>query len=460
MTTRADNVTLLDKDDSHVTEFANGTKFTSVKKGFTTQVVVECPGYATVSYCTNQCKCTINYQDGFQIDCDGHGNYNICNDSTLNLSLLSTGQALYTASSGGTYSFNYSGKDTVLNAIDSLGNTLKVGIHGETEMSMDCDKCVNLHKAFEPRIFVVNADGTGYEALESTTTKEIIGLAESESNSIVLRDIQIPGTRCMSTVVMEPIVLNTDKEVKVDNVVFGVSSPSPQVRHGCFGASTGRGIQISNPLESHRPEELSTSFQFNYRRFLCFEPLSHDKRDIILKAVAKHAEWSEGSTSKHLQELWHQSIESISDFVNYYTTKRTDNTYSQKKVSNLLTMDTLVQKDKEFHEMLDSIREGCVPVYFDSDSEVQKIQQSPALTANLKSQLLDPTIYTTHVESFPTDICQIPLQMDQETKVPTIVLPIVALCFISYIQPITGTSNQQQLQVGDDDDDDVTQQKN
>ena len=398
-TTRADNVELIHKNEMKVTKFPNGAVFTSMGEGITAGVRIECPGYATVTYSANQANqsdCMIDFNDGFQIECDCSGNYKICNDSKLRLSLLSQGQALYTSPSGGKYSLDYSGKGDILNATDSSGQRLKVDLHGEAGSTVDSSKKSDLYDIFKPRIFAINADGTGFEVLESARMKEIVELAESETNTTIVQDIAIPGTSCRSTVIMHPMITNKDEYV---NTLFhsSLSLQVPSEGQKSFRESADIELQGYN---SSSLEERIASRQSNCHQFLTFDPLSDQKRDIILKGC--FVKWqSEVSNPQHLQKLWHTSVKATSESLIDYATQKVEDASHQEKLSHSVNRDLLTQRETKLRKTLHAIREGFIPGYFNDDSENQ---QAHALITKSQPRLSDLTSHTFHVDSVSTGI--------------------------------------------------------
>ena len=368
MTSRADDVVLLFNDDTHTVKFPNGTTFTCTEVGVSDEIIVECPSYATVKYCMNQSKCIIDYKDGVQIECDNCGNYNIYNNSTLNLSLLSQGHALYTPPSGGKYCFDYTGKDFILDATDSSSNIFKVDLHGEAQTSVDNSHSSALHEAFKPRYFIINPDGTGYEIVECNQISKTISLAESELTDIVLHKTVIPDKTYRSTAIIGQTDLGHGQHANNDNVTLHTSRFVSQL---CNGQ-----IYFSVPCT----DQSDTSLPFSCLQFLTFEPLSLQKRNFINANLKLKR--SRHSKCHDLQELWQNSVKTTSDFLIHNSIKKMHHTGSQEKLTNLTNRDMFTRRDTDLEKVLDAIHDHFVPVYFHSDSKYEQSSDQPAMATN------------------------------------------------------------------------------
>lgn len=381
-TSRADNVELTYKNNIKVAKFPNGTVFTSLEGEVMAGVTVQCPGYATVRYGVNQSKCELDFKDGFQIECDCSGSYIIHDNSKFHLSLLSKGQALYTPPSGGIYCLDYSGKEDILNVTDSSGHIIKVDLHGETHSTSDCSRNGDPCRTFKSRIFIINSDNTGYELLDSSTMKDVIKLAESEDNTIIMQDIAIPGTIYRSTVIMEPRIYN-DSSLSV-----------------LWPFKGQKGFRESCDPGVHCPVESRQSHLLNCRLFLTFEPLSDQTRDFLAKArfVKKQLV---APKPQYLKDLWQTAMTTTSDFLVNYATRKVDITGHQE-VSHSINEALFKQKEKKPQEIFLAIQSGFIPGYFNNDTENQ---QEPALRMKVHPLLSDLTSNSSHVDSNSTFEC-------------------------------------------------------
>lgn len=374
ITSRADNVELIYRNDTKVAKFPNGTVFTFVEVGAMAGVTVECPGYATVKYCVIQSKCKMDFKDGFQIECDCSGSYLIHDNSKFHLSLSSQGEALYTLPSGSIYCLDYSGKEDILNIADSSGdNIVKVDLHGETHSTSNCSLNGELHRAFKSRIFIINSDNTGYELLDSTRMKEVINLAESEADTTIMQDIAIPGTSCRSTVIMKPRILNENEYLHafLETVLW------PYKGQKCFGESGVPGV--------HCPVESRGSHQLSCHQFLTFEPLTDQIRDTIIGARFIKQQL-EPSKPQYLKDLWQTSIKTTSDFLVNHATRKVD-VIGHEEVSHSINKDVFAQRGMKLQEIFLAIRKGFIPGYFNSDTENQQVPVLKTKTHPLLSDL-------------------------------------------------------------------------
>ena len=418
MTTRADRVILLHENNTFVAKFPNGTIFTSTEENASTRISVECPGYATVTYFANQTKCAIKYRDGFQIECDDCGNYNT-DESTLNLSLLSRGQALYSPVSGGKYYFDYSGSDVILDAIDSSSHPIKVNSRGEvgTSDSIHCSQHVDSHEAFKPKIFIINPDGNGYELLESAKTQEMIKVAECEGRNAVVKDIVIPGTRCISALVVDHIgsCMNKVEDAKVTNTCLPASLSVPaqdmHLEQGWLTVSDNQGI-LKNSTESNA--------LFPFKCFLTFDPVSDDVRDVLQSAACSTVRPLSHSGCKYLQELWQNTIRTTSSILIDRVSKNMSNATSQMKMSIVKKTSMSTQGDVNLKKILNAARRRFIPAYFDNISQAQKSghDQSSGSTRNVQVVVLNPASQTVHNSTTESsDVCRNVLKMKHDTDI-------------------------------------------
>ena len=395
-TSRADHVKLTYKKNIRVTKFPNGTVFTSVEGDVMAGVTVQCPGYATVRYCVNQSKCEMEFKDGFQVQCDCSGNYIIHDNSEFHLSLLSQGRALYTPTSGGIYCLDYSGNEDILSVTDSSDHIIKVDLNGETQSTSSCSQNGGPCGTFKSRIFIINSDNTGYELLDSSTMKEVVKLAESGDNTIIMQDIAIPETTFRSTVIMEPRIYNE----KFDSSLSVLWPFRGQ-----------KGFRESCDPKVHCLVESRGSHQLNCRQFLTFEPLSDQTRDILIRARFVKRQLG-ASKPQYLKDLWQTSIKTISDFLVNHATKKVDVTDHQE-VSHSINRAVFTQREMKPQEVFLAIQKGFIPGYFNNDTENQ---QAPAQKIKAHALLSDLTSSTFHIDSNSTVECLQPIVTVQEAE--------------------------------------------
>ena len=345
VTARADSVVFLHNSDIQVATFPNGTKFTSLIKGAITQVKVECLGYTTITFCMDTKRCIIDYQDGYQINCDSHGNYSICDNAMLNLSLSSQGKALYSPFSGGKYQFDFSGKEIIFDAVDSSNHVLKVNLHGEPATLTDCSPNIECHEAFRPRVFIINSNGTAYEAMKPTKMKEIVKLGKVGGGGTIIHNFSIPDTQYVSTLLMQPTVMNRVRND--DRELNGLLSWQKLSSGKTY---TDRAIQISDVA-------------YKYRQFITLKPLSDQNRDEIFKTCQE----SVNSGSPCLKQLWQNIIKAATYFLGNYSTKEFVSVENCQQGFNSICGASFTQRYEELQEILSSIRDSLVPVYFKSD---------------------------------------------------------------------------------------------
>ena len=387
MTTRADDVVLLQQNDILVAKFPNDVIFTSTKENVITRVIsIECPGYATVTYLRNQCECTIKYRDGFRIECDSCGNYSIHNEECTFISLLSQGQAFYSPLSGGKYCFDYSGKGITLDAVDSSGYAIKINCHGDVETSLPSPQHVDPHNAFKPRIFIINPDGSGYEFIDSTKIEKIINIAQCENRNTVLKDIIIPDTQFVSAVIMAP----ANSSVNDINTLPSASLSIPTRREYVAKSSVAAS---SNQENSQQDVAL---LHFNCYHFITFAPLSDDTRDILhTKEFGTSSANYSGCTGNYLQELWQHTIERVSSLLVNHVIESACSTTSQMKISSVPSK-IMSKQDICLQTVLHAIHAGFIPAYFDNVSENGDLVESAGSKRNMEVVLLTPTSQVPH----------------------------------------------------------------
>lgn len=351
---RADSVVLVHNSDVQIAEFPNGTKFISSRKA----VKIECPSYATITFDMGANKCVIDCEDGYQINCDSCGNYTICDvNSTLNLSLSSQGKALYSSISGGKYQFDFSGSEMMFDAVDSSNYTIKMNLHGELEMPTDHSPISDFHEAFKPRVFVINCNGTAYEAMKPAKIKESVQCTKFG----VRNDFSIPNSQYMSVLLVHPGTIN-------------------RIR----GDGDGN-------LNANKKEALQNCNMCNFRQFILLEPLSVQKRDTILKSCQQSV--SSGSQTLSSKQLWQSFIKAASDFLSNSSTKEISSAKKSPHYPNSVSRALCAQRYDELQEILGAIRKSFVPVYFENDA---RIIESCILTLNSEVRHLPPHLHKNH----------------------------------------------------------------
>ena len=361
MITRADSVILLHNSDEQIAEFPNGTKFTSFGK----VVKVECPGYATITFDMDTKRCVIGFEDGYQINCDSYGNYNICDDNaTLNLSLSSQGKALYSSTSGGKYQFDFLGSEVFFDGVDSSNYSIKVNSRGELETPTDYSPISDFHKAFKPRVFIINCDGTAYEATKPAKIKESVQCAKFG----ISHDFSIPNSQYTSVLLVHPEAIN---KVRGDDGDLN-------------------GLLSQQELKNCNEKTLQNC---DFRQFILLEPLSVQKRDAILKSCQQST--SSGSQTLSPEQLWQNFIKAASDFLSSSSTKELSSAKNIPHYSNSVSRALCAQRYDELQEILGAIRKSFVPVYFENDT---RANESRILILNSEVRHLPPHLHKNHTQ--------------------------------------------------------------
>lgn len=343
MITRADSIVLLHNSDVQIAKFPNGTKFTSLRE----VVKVECPGYATINFYMETKKCTIDCEDGYQINCDSHGNYNVIDENaTLKLSLSCQGKALYSPVSGGKYQFDFSGREIMFDAVDSSSYTLKVNLRGEVETLTDCSPIANVHEAFKPRVFIINSDGTAYEAMKPAKVKESMKYAEFGDS----HDFSVPNSQYESMFLMHP---------------------------GAISRSRISG----NDGELNSKKVLQNCSVYNFHQFVMLEPLSVQKREAVLKSFRQSMNSGFLCSIKH---LWQNFIKAASDFLNNNSPKEVSSAKNSPHYTNSVNKALCAQRYDELQETLGAIRKSFVPVYFTNDTRASESHNVLALNSEVR----------------------------------------------------------------------------
>ena len=378
MITRADSVVILHNSDVQIAKFPNGTKFTSLRE----IVKVECSGYATIAFYMETNRCVIECEDGYQINCDSHGNYNVSDDNAmLNLSLSCQGKALYSPVSGGKYQFDFSGREIMFDAVDSSNYALMVNLQGELKTSTDCSPIANFHEAFKPRVFIINSDGTAYEAMKPAKVKEFVKDTEFGDS----HNFSITNSQYESVLLMHP-------------------------------GSISRARADDGELKA-----LQNCNVYNVRQFVMLEPLSVQKREAILESCQQ-------SMSPGSKQLWQNFIKAASDFLNSNSSKVISSTKNSPHYPNSVSRALCAQRYDELQEILGAIRKSYVPVYFANDARANeshvhsKVQYLPSLLHKNYTQKIQETemprrlkFYNNQIDSSQQtfDATDIPKQQEQ-----------------------------------------------
>ena len=454
---REDGVTLLYRPDgSYIAEHSNGTRFTTclspLQKTATsspmekpTEIVVECPGFARVVYHSGSRNCKLHFPDGSEIACSRDGSYTVSKAHDYLLQIASSGKAVFMPTEGmqqgkptSTFTVDHTGSGEILRGSDCSGNTFIVDHEGKGSVDLGGGSEIPKHPAFDPRYFVVHADGTSLELLKDDNVSSVIMKAKSSTKAVVLHEDVQSEPHCTSTTVLEPcegggkscLVPYQEESIvpvnlraseldtthssgvmqKVNGVLPGLQGREGKPKKKKFGVGVGKGLIIGS---YEKPPEVELYIQpeaIQFRQFLHMQPVSNSLRMQLLSGVAAYTKWcqkqeQEGESvlpvderdgeeklaAEQLQVKWcsHLTNEAImqkAELPAKYrqeVTKELDQTTTipVTKVHKATEMNEAVKWELEEAEATrQALRHRHIPPYFESEDGKQHLRsQSPDL---------------------------------------------------------------------------------
>ncbi len=422
--TREDNVAILHRPNgTQITEYADGTRFTTHrsnrKSTQPTEIVIECPGFARVSFLSSNHHCQVVFPDSSCMECSPNGSYTVTKPSDYTLHLLASGEARYTAvsrpdSRSATYSLDHTGSGNLFEVSDYMGNKFCVTPEGKATVdSRKTDSKLPPHPAFSPRYFTIEEDGSCYELLRKETADAAIAALEEHPRAIVLRDALSTEPGSSSTTVMEPcdagnkascVVPFLEESIVPVNLQYreayhqaSVHTPGEGLGRGKrFGVGVGKALMIGSYKKPPVPKPFSPPAALRYRQFIYLNPVDNTMRNHIYSCLSNYISWriqqeTEGDTllpsdertdtekvaAKKLESTWKEATGKAnttdSDLLVKYiqgvtkppTQQDANHSGNDQKKREL---HEAIVKEREQTEMIkQALRQHQVPPYFESE---------------------------------------------------------------------------------------------
>ena len=252
-------------------------------------MIIECCGFAKVSYTATAQECNIHFPDKSMVTCSIGGAYLVQKEGDFELSIEASGKALYRIPNA-TYVLDHTSVDNVFSCVDSRGNTFS--LCGE-EASVKVLHPVK-SKAFEPRYFLLNGNNSIFELHDVQAVNHFISKAESNPECAVIRDPVVGEPDMTSTTVIEPIrssmyspltIPYKDSSIVPYNLrntePLPPSTKTETKKKPKFGALVGKGLEIGSYKKPSPISQDTTPLGFKYRQFLHMQPLTKEEREQV-----------------------------------------------------------------------------------------------------------------------------------------------------------------------------------
>ena len=453
-------------DGSCIAEHSDGTRFTTclspLQKTATssptekpTEIVVECPGFAQVVYHSESRNCKLHFPDGSEVACSRDGSYTVSKLHDYLLQIASSGKAVFTPTEGmqqgkptSTFTIDHTGSSEILNGSDLSGNTFIVDREGQGSVNLGGGSEIPKHPAFDPRYFVVHADGTSFELLKDDNVSSVIMKAKSNTRAVVLHEGVPSEPHSTSTTVLEPcegggkpcLVPYEEESIvpvnlrasqfdsthsgdviqKVNGVLPGLQGREGKLKKKKFGVGIGKGLIIGSYEKPPATKSYIQPEAIQFRQFLHMQPVSNSLRMQLLSGITAYTKWcqkqeQEGESvqpvderddeeklaAEELQVKWHSHLtnEAVMQKTELPTkykqevTKESDQ-ISTKPVTKIHKAtgvnETVKWELEEVKATRQALRHHHIPPYFESEDGKQYLRsQSPDLKF-LASKLAHP----------------------------------------------------------------------
>ena len=272
---------LYQPDGSYISEFADGTRITTVLKNGTkpSEIVAECPGYARVHYIFTANLCTITFPDLSTIDCNTDGSYCIRKIDNYSLQIDKNGDASYInmiESVKQKYNISHLGTTDLLQYCDCKGNNFNVNLSGKISVSNE-KTSVPVHSNFLPLYCWVPGDAPPFLLLPESTFQQAMSQAKTELDSVMIQDAVPSGCIASSTTLIKPCSSGLLQNYQV-----------PYIRDTLIPANVhGPQLIFSNK------RSIPTCKALKYQHFACRVPINKTVRQQVLQGIIKYMQWRE-----------------------------------------------------------------------------------------------------------------------------------------------------------------------
>ena len=264
-------------------------------------ILIECPGFASVTSNHSEGKCTLGLPDSTVILCSSDGNYAVEENYGCRLDICADGKA-ECKTGGGQYILCHTGVNNVLDAQDYTGNLFRISVLGEASVDEKQSHVAGTQKPFLPKFFVIDSGGKCAELLEGSCVASVLDAARQDTHSAVVES-PVHGEGICSTV-MEHVAGQKDHQkppYKESNIVPSAirnkhvsigqrlqdKHPVPR-----FGSSVGKGLMIGTYKGPGLNQALARSELIKYSQFIHVNPATASRQN-ILSTVLSFNEWSQ-----------------------------------------------------------------------------------------------------------------------------------------------------------------------
>lgn len=426
--TREDKVVLVYRpDNSYVSEFEDGTRFTVSAPDdgdiLPSKFVIECNGFARVTYFTSTCGCNLHFPDDSVISCSATGAYTVSKADDYELCIESNGKAAYTVPNA-TYILDHTSVEQVFHGIDIHGNTFSLDADGEA--SVDAPHPIQ-HRDFDAHYFVLNADKSVFEVHKVSEVDRIIAEAVANPKIAIVKESVADEPSITSTTLIEPVPSSNAFPLTVsyqdDSIVpytlrYGEVKPptSPVAKESKkklkFGMLVGRGLEIGGYKKQPPPLKYVTPIGLQYRRFFHLPPLDGEAReqvcDVVASFISQCQEQIKSRQEMQPTEIREDSEVKLAESLRAKLTEPSINvlsslyeeTFTNKKKKSVHTVVPaamseegleFIEKSKVELQVAEdtriALRHRSIPGYFESKYFVDYLTAKPPDMAQLTSKL-------------------------------------------------------------------------
>lgn len=290
-------------DGSQVVQFVDGTRCTISPEANEAYppFLIECPGLASLA--SNPCKgtCTLTLADGTVVLCSNDGNYVVEKDGKCHLDINTVGKASCSTNSGGQYTFEYTGTNSILHARDHMDNDIKIDCEGQASVDDKNPPTATTENPYMPKLFLVDSDDKCAELLKDDCVASVISTAQTDPHSAVIQT-DIPGDGVFSTI-LKPFYEKdckssayTESEIVPLNIRDEcIKRVRPDVtykyRTSRFGVSVGRGMMIGTWNNRELQESIHNPGLIISSQFLQRKQVSDRTRQKLLSTMMSFNEF-------------------------------------------------------------------------------------------------------------------------------------------------------------------------
>ncbi|XP_038079367.1 sperm-associated antigen 17-like isoform X2 [Patiria miniata] len=275
---------------------------------------VECPGYATVIFNSEDSLATTIFGSGTEIISIPNGSYEVLHQEGGRVTVKSDGMVEYIPGVEGrepkTYVMRHQ-NPIVFETDDPVGNRFTVRSTGETEVkkASTCDEdkvemgVVQECHQHLPRFFVINEDGSGVELLRGEDIEGYLERANLDPNTAILWDPLADHPDVNGITVMRPYTTSPSKvwlmSLDEPNIVPPnlrsrdfAKFPARELKHPGpkFGTNVGKGLAVGSRTSKPRALPIpKCPSELEIRQFVEYKPISEELRQKMRAGLEAYA---------------------------------------------------------------------------------------------------------------------------------------------------------------------------